>query len=139
MRLTISGLASALAESSWLRTVAGAVLDTIERENLPVRIRTVGDRIKRELSSWVGRGPVRDVRGFGLIIGIELDQEIKPLLARLSEAGLIAVPAGLKVIRLLPAYTVSDGEVDRALEILRHVVIESPPSSGPSSPSSGKP
>ncbi|MGP7817963.1 acetylornithine transaminase [Niallia sp. 01092] len=63
-------------------------------------------------------GHVKEVRGKGLMIGIEMDQPIGNLLSDLRKDGLIALPAGNNVIRLLPSLTCTIEEIDVAVAIL---------------------
>lgn len=55
---------------------------------------------------------VRQVRGIGLMIGIELRVKVRPVLLQLMEAGVLALPAGNTVLRLLPPLTISKEEVE---------------------------
>jgi acetylornithine/N-succinyldiaminopimelate aminotransferase len=64
-----------------------------------------------------GRDDVRELRGAGLMVGMEMREEAKPIVARCLEAGLILNAAG-NVVRFLPPLTVTEAEIDRALEIL---------------------
>lgn len=65
---------------------------------------------------------VKDIRGLGLMAGIEMTTEVQPILAALRKAGLIALPAGEKVIRLLPPLNVSKEEIDMAVHIIEDTV-----------------
>lgn len=55
---------------------------------------------------------VRDVRGLGLMIGIELRAKVTPVLIGLMEAGVLALPAGSTVLRLLPPLTISREDLE---------------------------
>src|SRR3990170_1030410 len=68
---------------------------------------------------------VREVRGLGLMIGIELKRKVAPYLESMLEQGVIALPAGLTVIRLLPPLVITYPQLDRVLEIL-HAVLTQP-------------
>lgn len=61
---------------------------------------------------------VKDIRGLGLMIGIELDMQVGPILSDLRKAGLIVLNAGENVVRLLPSLIVSNEEIDKAVDIL---------------------
>ena len=61
---------------------------------------------------------VREVRGRGLLIGIELKERVQPTLVALMERGVLALPAGPNVLRLLPPLVISDAEIDQALAII---------------------
>ena len=61
---------------------------------------------------------VRNIRNAGLMIGIELKTRVKDYIELLLENGVIAMPAGKTVLRLLPPLTISYEELDQALEII---------------------
>jgi acetylornithine/N-succinyldiaminopimelate aminotransferase len=65
---------------------------------------------------------VKEIRGLGLMAGIEMTTEVQPILAALRKAGLIALPAGEKVIRLLPPLNVSQEEIYMAVHIIEDTV-----------------
>ena len=65
---------------------------------------------------------VREVRGRGLLIGIELKERVQPTLVALMERGVLALPAGPNVLRLLPPLVISDAEIDQALAIICEVL-----------------
>ena len=79
---------------------------------------------------------IKEVRGFGLMLGLELDERFQRpetpggkmpsqrVVIRLMENGLLAVPAGPTVIRLLPPLNVRQDEVDQAFDILRRTLGE---------------
>lgn len=101
-------------------SVALAVLDTIEREQLVSNIRKQGDKIISRLQAHATKGAptLLGARGFGGLIGLHVKPLAADATARLREAGLLVVPAGEEVIRLLPPYNVTDAEVEEALGIL---------------------
>lgn len=59
-----------------------------------------------------------DVRGAGLLVGVELKTAVKPLIEHSLEQGLIVISAGENVLRLCPPLTITIDEVNTALEIL---------------------
>jgi len=63
---------------------------------------------------------VKEVRGLGLIIGIELELPVANILAELREAGLIVLNAGEKVIRLLPSLNITTDELKEAVTIIEN-------------------
>jgi acetylornithine/succinyldiaminopimelate/putrescine aminotransferase len=103
-----------------------AVLETIEKEQLFANARTQGDYAKRKLEVVPG---IKEIRGMGLMLGIELSEEFVRMTASgktpsqmvviaLMRNGLLAVPAGPSVIRWLPPLNVSGAEIDEAVSIL---------------------
>ncbi len=103
--------------------VANAVLDAIESEKLEANIRARGDEILAGLRPLVGKGGITAVRGLGGLLGVAFAEEsAADVVTRLAEAGLIAIAAGTKVVRILPALNVTKSEVDEGLAILQRVL-----------------
>lgn len=103
------------------------VLDTIKQEQLLTRANTLGKQIRSALNERLGdTTAVVAIRGKGLMIGIELQQDCTELLGQALNNGLlISVQAG-RVIRLLPPLTISDDEaqqiVDRVTTLIKDFV-----------------
>ena len=66
---------------------------------------------------------IREVRGLGLMVGIELKVKATSYLEKLLERGVIALPAGLTVIRLLPPLVISKEQIDIVVDILEEILI----------------
>jgi acetylornithine/LysW-gamma-L-lysine aminotransferase len=94
---------------------ACAVLDTVEAEGLCERAARLGEgllaRFREELAPGPDR-PVREVRGRGLMLGLELAEASAPVQRRLQERGVLALGAGLRVLRLLPPLVIGEDEID---------------------------
>jgi predicted acetylornithine/succinylornithine family transaminase len=71
----------------------------------------------------IRRSDVVEVRGMGLMVGMEMKMEAKPIVAKCLEAGLVINAAG-NVLRFLPPLNVTTDEIDRALSILAEVLKE---------------
>jgi len=65
---------------------------------------------------------IREVRGVGLMIGIELRARVTPYLKALAEEGVMALPAGNTVLRLLPPLVISDEELSEACDAIERVL-----------------
>jgi acetylornithine/succinyldiaminopimelate/putrescine aminotransferase len=109
-----------------------AVLETIEQQDLLANASHLGSYAKNKLKSLPG---VADVRGIGLMLGIELGGNLsraastgaalsQHVVTALMKNGLLSVPAGPSVIRWLPPLNVSQAEVDEALSILARTLAE---------------
>jgi acetylornithine aminotransferase len=70
---------------------------------------------EREFKGMAG---VKDIRGLGLMIGIELDRPCGPLMAQALEAGLLLSVTAESVIRLLPPLTMTEAEADEVVALL---------------------
>jgi LysW-gamma-L-lysine/LysW-L-ornithine aminotransferase len=98
-----------------------ASLEIIEREGLPERARTLGAYFLKELQALRSER-VREARGLGLMLGIELKEKAGPYVQQLMEKGVIALLAGATVIRLLPPLVITREEIDRILSALKEVL-----------------
>ncbi len=96
------------------------VLDIIERDNLRANAVRQGER----LAGMITGSKVETVRKVGLMIGIQLKEGLTALDAvkALMAEGLLAIPAGERVVRLLPPLNITDGEVDAAAAVLARVL-----------------
>jgi acetylornithine/N-succinyldiaminopimelate aminotransferase len=101
--------------------VACAVLRTIDEEHLVERAARVGEYLRESLLSMRSDGvPVATVRGRGLMLALVLDQPIAVSAGRAAlDSGVIVNAIGDSVLRLLPALTITEDEIDEALRRLR--------------------
>ncbi len=74
----------------------------------------------RDLAS--ARGGVKEARGMGLMLALELDREAAPVINALMEGGFLTIPSGEKVVRFLPPLTVEKEEIDLLLAALEEVL-----------------
>ena len=101
-------------------SVAKTVLETLGEADFLDGVRLKGERLRRGLEQVAEAYPgrVADIRGRGLIWGIELSRGAVPVIEEARERGLLTVPAGARVIRLLPPLTVRRAEIDDAVQVL---------------------
>lgn len=96
-----------------------AVLDALESENLLDNAHTVGGHLHARLAAELAGEPgVVEVRGRGLMLGIELNRPCGVLALRALEAGLLINVTRDRVIRLLPPLVLSRAEADQIVDIL---------------------
>ncbi|KAJ6290005.1 hypothetical protein OIU78_025841 [Salix suchowensis] len=97
-----------------------AVLDKISKPDFLASVSKKGEYFKELIMHKLGGNPhVREVRGFGLIIGIELDVSASPLVDACRDSGLLILTAGKgNVVRLVPPLIISEQELERAAEIM---------------------
>jgi len=102
---------------------ANAVLDTMEREALLAKVASDGtymmDKLRTSLSA---KQQFREVRGMGFMIAIELKVMAREPLAALLQKGVLALPAGEQVVRLLPPYIISRASLDSVAATIFEVV-----------------
>ncbi len=96
-----------------------ATLRALEEEKLLENAATVGAHLKAELGkALLGTPGVREVRGQGLMLGIELEKPCGVLTARALEAGLLINVTRDRVVRLLPPLILTAAEADEIVKIL---------------------
>ncbi|MBX6341141.1 MAG: aspartate aminotransferase family protein [Thermomicrobiaceae bacterium] len=94
-----------------------ATLEAIEAEGLLARSAAVGAHLVEAIRA-LHHAKVREVRGRGLMIGVELRTRATPVLRALQERGVLALPAGSVVVRLLPPLILTEEQADAAVATL---------------------
>jgi acetylornithine aminotransferase len=97
-----------------------AVLDIIESEDLVARAETAGERLTDALlRATAGNPAVKEIRGLGLLIAIELAGEwASEIVGRALERGLVVNNVAPDVVRLAPPLIVSGSQIDTAVGVL---------------------
>ncbi|MDQ2959890.1 MAG: aspartate aminotransferase family protein [Candidatus Dormibacteraeota bacterium] len=113
---------------------AVAVIETMKSERIPERAAALGRQVKDRLTGWTDEFPViADVRGLGLMIGLEFMRDGAPasdlahaVQRRCIDNDLLILTCGIddNVIRLLPPLTIPEDELTRGLDILERCVRE---------------
>lgn len=98
-----------------------AAIDFMLEFDLAKQAREKGDYFRSELSVDTYRN-VREIRGLGLMTGIELKTECQPYITRLMEMGVLTLPAGKNVIRFLPPLTIEQEYLDKVIQATREVL-----------------
>jgi len=105
-----------------LCAAAGAAcMRLIEEEDLVARAAETGRQIM-DLVRGAGIGRVKDVRGKGMMIGIELDAPARDVFLAAMEGGLLVCYAGQSVLRLAPPLTIAADELSAGMDILIEVL-----------------
>jgi len=117
--------------------VALTIMEVIERDRLADHVRKTGAFLKSELEQLVQSHPnvLKSVRGMGFILGLELaDKDAIPAFAKvektasiqfvnkLLEAGVVTIPSGAQVIRLLPPLNLTASQAEEGIAVIRRVV-----------------
>jgi acetylornithine/N-succinyldiaminopimelate aminotransferase len=114
--------ASTFGGNPFACAVSLAVCQTLEQENLLQNVTARGEQLRAGLQAIATKYPqqVEEVRGWGLINGMELTAETQITASDIVKAamdnGLLLVPAGPKVVRFVPPLIVTEAEVDIALQ-----------------------
>jgi len=101
---------------------ANAALDVILGEDLPGQAAAKGAYLLEKLKK-IESPNIRDIRGLGLMVGIEMKQKVKPYIKILQEKKIIALNAGMTVIRLLPPLVISYEQIDHLVDVLTEVLV----------------
>lgn len=112
-------------------------LEIIQRDGLAQHAGALGKHLAGRIQQLIDAHPnvLKEVRGLGLMIGVELAEGIaafaeskRPasvqIVERLHDAGLLTIPAGARVFRLLPPLNLSQSDADEGLAIIENVIKE---------------
>jgi len=110
--------------SPFATQVALTVLEIISNENLVDRAGEIGGFLKKQLQQKLGAfGKVEDIRGRGLMLGVELDKVYPDLAKHFLAAGLVVnITGGGKVIRLLPSVLLNETQAKQIANTLHNVI-----------------
>ncbi|MBE8971029.1 aspartate aminotransferase family protein [Nostocales cyanobacterium LEGE 12452] len=114
--------ASTFGGNPFVCGVALSVCQTLERENILQNVQDRGEQLRSGLKAIAAKYPqhIGEVRGWGLINGLELRADIEITAADVVNAaikeGVLLVPAGPKVVRFVPPLIVTEAEVNTALQ-----------------------
>lgn len=97
------------------------VLDKIDKPSFLAEVTKKGENFKQLLRTKLSGNPhVKEIRGFGLIVGIELDVPAGPLVEACLDAGVFLLTAGKgNVVRLVPPLIISEKELEQAADVIR--------------------
>jgi acetylornithine/LysW-gamma-L-lysine aminotransferase len=92
-----------------------ASLDEMQRLDLPAQAAEKGAYFMERLEE-INAPVIREVRGKGLLIGVELKTKVAPFLRGLQAEGVLALPAGLNVLRFLPPAVITREQIDTVVD-----------------------
>jgi len=98
-----------------------AAIEVYQSDKLAQRAAEMGEYFETQLNVS-DLSQVRALRRLGLMIGIELKQKVQDKLAQLLQHGIIALPAGPNVIRMLPPLVIEKDQIDRVVTTLREIL-----------------
>ena len=100
-------------------------LEELIDRDLISHVASVGAHLERGLHAIAARQPmIREIRGAGLIWGLDLDRPALPVVGAALELGLLVNRTSDTVVRLLPPYVISEGEVDQACALLERALAQ---------------
>jgi acetylornithine/N-succinyldiaminopimelate aminotransferase len=124
--LTAGSHGSTFGGNPLAMTVAAEVLDIMAEDGFLERVQANAGKLRQGLED-LGRdcpGQLVEVRGAGLMLGLQVCRDNGDFIARLMENGLLTVPAAGNVVRLLPPLIIEDGHVSDALGIIAKTCAE---------------
>jgi acetylornithine/LysW-gamma-L-lysine aminotransferase len=98
-----------------------AALDVMIEQNLPEQAAEKGSYLLEKLKQ-IDSSRIREVRGLGLMVGIELKEKVKPYIEALMEEKVLALPAGTTVLRLLPPLVINYEQLDTVAAAIKKVL-----------------
>jgi acetylornithine/LysW-gamma-L-lysine aminotransferase len=98
-----------------------AAINYLQSEHLPEHAAQLGQWFMAELKK-IESPQIREVRGLGLMVGIELKQKVTPYLQALMGQGVLALPAGLTVMRFLPPLVIEQSDLEKVVSVVKHVL-----------------
>ena len=102
---------------------ASAAIDVLVEERLPERAATLGSYFKGKLEGLAEKYRiVREVRGLGLMLGMEMRFDVYNMLLGCMDSGVLVLDAGRNVLRFLPPLVIEKGQIDRVVEVLDEVM-----------------
>jgi len=114
--------ASTFSGGPVISAAAGATVSTVVDDDVPENAAAMGDYLQTELEAAIG-DDVRDIRGEGLMIGVEVGRGANAALKELAlNHQVLALPAGRTVVRLLPPLTIDETHADAVVDAMAEVV-----------------
>jgi len=100
--------------------VGNAVLDCLLEEGFLEQVQQTGRLLRERLEALAARHPniISEVRGSGLMLGLQCVPPSGDLVARLRDEGLLTVGAADNVVRMVPPLTIGEAEVNEAADII---------------------
>lgn len=102
-----------------------AVIETLKAENLVARVKQLGDKLLTDFkTALAGNAKVTEIRGKGLMIGIELNAPCSELVEKGREKGILINVTSVNTIRLLPTFILTDAEAEELVTKVVELVTE---------------
>jgi len=104
-------------------SAAIAALNAIDTDDVLSNCKKMGEYLRQQLGKLKENHKcIIDIRGLGLMIGVELAAPISEVIRRCQKKGILVGPAGEKTLRLTPPLIVTQPDIDRLIEVLNEVL-----------------
>jgi acetylornithine/LysW-gamma-L-lysine aminotransferase len=101
---------------------ANATIDIIQGEHLVENSAKQGGKILTDLNKFAEDSEViREVRGKGLMIGVEYKQKTNEILKNAEDQGVLLLKTGITIIRIVPPLVISDAQVEKVLNVIHNI------------------
>ena len=108
--------ASTFAGAPLVARAALTVLNKISEPAFLNRVVQLGDYLRQQLQAKIPADLIVEIRGRGLIVGLELTVAVAPLIPLAAEKGLLIISAGPNIIRFVPPLIVDEGQIETAVD-----------------------
>ena len=99
------------------------VLETVSEKGFLKEVKGKGEYLRKKLLALKNQIPqIKDIRGMGLLIGVQVDGDLQAIIALCKESGLLLIKSGHNTIRFLPPLIVKTKEIDKAVSIFEKVL-----------------
>jgi acetylornithine/LysW-gamma-L-lysine aminotransferase len=113
-----------------------AAIDALVEENLTAQAASTGKYFKMRLEKLQGKhNIIKEVRGLGLMLGVELRFDVLNVILRAAEKGVLTLDAGRNVLRFLPPLVITKAQIDKVIAVLDLVLEEEENARASSTPS----
>ncbi len=101
---------------------ANATIDIIQEENLVEKSAKQGEKILKDLTEFADEAEtIREVRGKGLMIGVEYKQKTNEILKNAENQGVLLLKTGITIIRIVPPLVINDSQVEKVLNVIHNI------------------
>jgi acetylornithine/LysW-gamma-L-lysine aminotransferase len=116
---------STFSGSPLVCAAACAAIDVLVKDKLAERAATLGGYFKAKLEDLQAKYKiVKEVRGLGLMIGAELRYDVRNIILKTMDKGVLILDAGRNVLRFLPPLVIEKEQIDKAVAVLDEVIGE---------------
>lgn len=117
------GHGSTYGGNPFVSAVGLAALKLLKEEDLPAKAVDAGERFRKAISD-LASPLIKEVRGMGLLTGVELSIRSGRVVGALQEKGVLALPAGPMVLRFMPPFTAGEKDYERVISVLAEALEE---------------
>jgi acetylornithine/LysW-gamma-L-lysine aminotransferase len=123
--LTVGEHSTTFSGSPLVCAAACAAIDVLVKDKLADRAATLGAYFKAKLEELQAKHKiVKEVRGLGLMLGMELRYDVRNIILKTMDKGVLILDAGRNVLRFLPPLVIEKEQIDKAVAVLDEVIGE---------------